>query len=142
MSFTIFYNEKAPFKAIKRRRSKNRKTDIYPKWFLCKNDHIFNFFFLFKIDEENIFYDILKEKNAFLGYKKINKTFKKSKNWHFSKGVNQRFWSKNGHFSIFFWGNIGQESVFYHILERKNVFLGHKNKTFKKSKNWHFFQRG
>ena len=49
MSFTIFYNEKAPFKAIKTRRSKNRKTEIYPKgvkpWFLCKNDHIFNFFF-------------------------------------------------------------------------------------------------
>ena len=84
MSFTIFYNEKAPFKAIKTRRSKNRKTDIYPKgvkpWFLCKNEHIFKFFFLGKIDEENIFYDILKEKNAFLGYKKINKTFKKWKN--------------------------------------------------------------
>ena len=66
MSFTIFYNEKAPFKAIKTRRSKNRKPDIYPKgvkpWFLCKNDHIFNFVFLGKIDEENIFYDILKEK--------------------------------------------------------------------------------
>ena len=67
--------------------------------------------------------------------------FKKSKNWHFSKGVNLWFWSKNGHFSKFFFlGNIGQENVFYDILERKNAFLGYKNKKFKKSKNWHFFK--
>ena len=35
-------------------------------------------------------------------------------------------------------GNIGQENVFYDILERKNAFLGYKIKKFKKSKNWHF----
>ena len=145
----VFYDilqRKSAFQGYKNKTFKKSKNSQFSKgvkpWFLCKNDHIFNFFFLGNIDEENIFYDILKEKNAFLGYKKINKTFKKSKNWHFCKGVNQRFWFKNGHFSIFFWGNIGQESVFYHILERKNAFLGHKNKTFKKSKNWHFFQRG
>ena len=39
---------------------------------------------------------------------------------------------------IFFLGNIGQENVFYDILEQKNTFLGCKNKKFKKSKNWHF----
>ena len=78
--------------------------------------------------------DILEQKNAFLGYK--YKKFKKSKNCHFSKGVNPWFWSKNGHFSNFFFlGNIGQENVFYDILERKNAFLGYKNKKFKKSKN-------
>ena len=75
---------------------------------------------------------ILEGKIAFLGYK--NKSFKKSKNWHFSKGVNPWFWSKNGHFSnFFFWGNIGLENVSYDILERKNAFLGYKNKKFKKS---------
>ena len=64
---------------------------------------------------------------------------KKLKNWHFSKGVNPWFWSKNGHFSnLFFSGNIGKENVFYDILERKNAILGYKNKKFKKSKNWHF----
>ena len=89
------------------------------------------------IGQENVFYDILERKNDFLGYK--NKKFKKSKNWHFSKGVNPWFWSKNGHFSNFsFLGNIGQENVFYDILERKNAFLGYKKKKFKKSKNWHF----
>ena len=32
-----------------------------------------------------------------------------------------------------FLGNIGQENVFYNILERKNAFLGYKNKKLKKS---------
>ena len=34
----------------------------------------------------------------------------------------------------FFLGNIGQENVFYDILERENAFLGYKNDKFKKSK--------
>ena len=32
MSFTIFYNEKTPFYAIKTRSSKSRKIDIFRKW--------------------------------------------------------------------------------------------------------------
>ena len=35
-------------------------------------------------------------------------------------------------FSNFFLGNIGQQNVFYDILERKNPFLGYKNMKFKK----------
>ena len=97
----------------------------------------FKLFFLGNIDQENVFYDILERKNPFLDYKL--KKFKKSKNWHFSKGVSPWFWSKNSHFSnYFFLGNIDQQTVFYDILERKNAFLGYKNKKFKKSKNWHF----
>ena len=84
-------------------------------------------------------FDILERKNAFLGYKK--KKLEKSKNWHFSKAANPWFWSKNGHFSNFYFlGNVGQENVFYDILERKNAFLDYKNKQVKKSKNWHFFK--
>ena len=94
-------------------------------------------FFLRNVGQENFFKDILERKNAFLGYE--NTKFKKSKNWHFSKGVDPWFWLKSGHFSnFFFWGNIGQQNVFYDILERKNAFLVYKNKKFKKSKNWHF----
>ena len=37
--------------------------------------------------------------------------------------------------STFFGGDIGQENLFYDILERKNVFLGYKNEKSKKSKN-------
>ena len=55
---------------------------------------------------------------------------------NFSKGVNPWFWSKNGHFcDLFFFANIGQENVYYDILERRNTFLGYKIKKFKKSKN-------
>ena len=37
-------------------------------------------------------------------------------------------------FPTFFFGNIGQENVFYDILERIDAFLGDKNKKFKKAK--------
>ena len=36
---------------------------------------------------------------------------------------------------LFFLGNIGQESVFCDIQERKHAFLDYKNNKFKKSKN-------
>ena len=42
-------------------------------------------------------------------------------------------------FQLFFLGNIGQENVFYDILERKKAFLGYKKDKFKQSKNWHIF---
>ena len=106
-------------------------------WFWSKNGHFSNFFFLGNIGQENVFYDIVERKNTFLGYK--NMKSKKSKNWHFSKGVNPWFWSKNGHFSKFFFlGNIGQENVFYDILERQKRHSRLWNKNFKKSKHWHF----
>ena len=92
----------------------------------------FHGFFL-NISQGNVFYDILKRKNAFLGYK--HKKIKKSKNWDFSKGVNPCFACKNGLFSIFFLSNIGQENVCYDILEQKNNLLSYKHKEFKKSKN-------
>ena len=38
-------------------------------------------------------------------------------------------------FQLSFSGKIGQENVFYDILERKNAFVSYKNKKFKKSKN-------
>ena len=94
----------------------------------------FQLLFLGNIGQETVIvFDILELKNAFLGYKK---RLKKSKNCHFSKGVNPWFWSKNDHFSNFFFlGKIGQENVFDHILQRKNAFLCSKNEKIKKAKN-------
>ena len=43
-------------------------------------------------------------------------------------------------FQFFFLGNIGQENVFYDILERKNAFLAYKNNKVKKPKKLRFFQ--
>ena len=97
-------------------------------------------FILGNIGQEDVFYDILARKKAFLSY--IKKKFKKAKNSHFSKGVNGWFWCKNSDFSNFvFLGNIGEENVFYDILERKNGFLRYKKKKFEKSKNFFFFPK-
>ena len=60
----------------------------------------FQLFFLGNIGQENVFYDILERKNAFLGYKK--KKFKQSKIDIFPKGLTHGFGPKNGHFSNFF----------------------------------------
>ena len=81
MSFTIFKNEKKPFYGIKTRSSKSRKIDMFLKGLtdgFGPKMAIFPTFFLGNIYQENVFYDILERKNAFLEYK--NKKFKKSKN--------------------------------------------------------------
>ena len=102
----------------------------------------FQLFFLGSIGQENVFYDILKQKNAFLAFK--NKKLKKSRNWHFFKEVFQTGFPKlvlvkNGHFSnFFFFGNRGLDNVFYNIVKVKNAFLGYRKKKFKNSKNSHF----
>ena len=140
----VFYDileRKNAYLGYKIKKFKKSKNGHFPKggnpWFWSKKWPFSNFYFLSNIGQENPFYDILEQKNAFLGYK--NKKFKKSRNRHFLKGVNSWFWSKNGHFSNFYYlGNIGQKNVFYAIPEQKNAFLGYKNKKLKKSKNWRF----
>ena len=132
---------KNTFLGYKKKKFKNSKNWHFSKGvnprFWSKNGHFSNFYFLGNKCPENAFYDTLERINAFLGYK--NKKFKNSKNWQFSKGVKPLFWSKNGHFcNFYFLGNVGEENVFYDILERKNAFLGHKKNKFKKSKNWPF----
>ena len=83
----------------------------------------FHLFFLGNIGQENVFYDILKRKNAFLGYKKPD--VEMSKNGQFSKGVNPCFWSKNCHFSNFlFLGNIKTRS-----LNSRNIVIFPKGLT-------------
>ena len=82
-------------KKLKKWKNWHFSKGVYP-WFWSKYGHLCNFFFLGNIALENLFYDILEQTNALLGY--INKKFKKSKNWHFSKRVNPWFRSKKGHF--------------------------------------------
>ena len=82
MSFMIFYKEKTHFYPIKTKSLESRKIDIFPKGlthgFGPKMVIFFNFFFLGNIGLENVYYDILERKNAFIGYR--NKKVKKSKN--------------------------------------------------------------
>ena len=99
---------------------------------LVQKGPFFELFFLGNIDKENVFSDILERKNAFLRYKKRN--LKSRKIEIFLKGLTHGFGQKITIFPIFFLGNIGQENVFCDILERKNAFLGYKNKKLKKRK--------
>ena len=83
---------------------KSKKIDIFPKglthYFGIKIG-IFRIFFLKQSRPGKCFFcDSLVRKKGSLGFK--NTKFKKSKNSHFSKGVNPWFWSKNCHFSNFF----------------------------------------
>ena len=142
----VFYDileRKNAFLGYKNKKFKKSKNSHFSKgvnpWFWSKNGRLSNFNFLCNIGQENVFYDILHRKNVFVAYKQ--KKLSKSKNWLFFKGVNPWFWSKNCLFSnIFFYGNIGQEHVFYDILHRKNVFVFYKQKKLNKSKNWLFFK--
>ena len=67
---------------------------------LVQNRPFFQLFFLGIVSQENMFYDILEPTNTFLGYK--NEKFKKSKNWHFSKGLTHAFGPKMAIFPTFF----------------------------------------
>ena len=70
--------KKTPIQAIKTRSSKNHKIDIF-SMVLVQKWPFFQVYFLDNIRQENVFYNILERKNAFLG-------------------VNPCFWSKNGFF--------------------------------------------
>ena len=72
---------------------------LVEKWPFCQ------FFFLGNIGQENVFYNILERKIAFLGYK--NKKFKSRKIDIFPKGLTHGFCPK----MAIFLGNIGQENV-------------------------------
>ena len=93
----------------------------------------FQFFFLGNISQENVFYDILERKNAFLCYKKISS--KTQKIDIFPEGLTHGFGPKMAICPIFFLGNISQQNVFYDILQRKNEFLSYKNSNFRMFKN-------
>ena len=103
----VFYDIlewKNDFLGYKNKKLKKWKNSHFSKgvnpWIWFKNGQFFYFSFLGNIGHENVFYDILEWKNAFLGYK--NKKIKESKNCHFSKGVSPWFSVQKGHFSEFF----------------------------------------
>ena len=110
-------------------------------WFWSKIGIFFRFFFLGKIDQKNIFYDILEGGNVFLDYK--NKKLKKSKNWDCYKGVSPWFRSKIGNLSRFFfagggWGNRRRKMCLRYSRRKKRLSKLWKQ-IFKTSINWDFY---
>ena len=103
MDYSQIYLNLLTFWPIKTRSSKSQKIDIFPKGLthgFGPKMAIFPTFFFRNRSQENVFYNIVEQRNAFLGYQ--NKKFQMSKSSHFSKGVNPWFWSKSVHFSTFF----------------------------------------
>ena len=122
MSLTKFYNEKTPFQVIKKRRPKSRKTDIFQKGLthgFGPKMAIFPSFVFGNIAQENVPYDILERKNAFLGYKK--KRFKQLKNCHFSKRVNPWFWKKMAIFPTYFFQAIQGSKMSFTIFQNEKT---------------------
>ena len=134
----IFYNEKTPFQAIKTRSSKSQKIDIFPKGLthgFGPKMAMFPTFFFQTIQARKMSFIIFQnEKAPFQAIKA--RSLESRKIDIFLKGLTHGFSPKRAIFStFFFFGNIGQENVFYDILDLKNDFLVYKNKKFKKSKN-------
>ena len=129
-----------PLQAIKTRSSKSRKIYISPKRLthgFCPKMAIFPTFFLANIGQEKFFYDILEQIDAFLGYKN-----EKVKNCQFSKGVNPWFWSKNGHFSNFFFQAIQARKMCFTIFQNeKPPFQAIKTRS-SKSRKIDIFPKG
>ena len=134
----MFWNEKTHFQGIKTRSSKSRKVAIFVKGlthgFGTKMAIFAASFFFGKIGQENVFYDILERKNAFLGYK--NKKLKKSKNCDYSKGVNPWFlYKKWPFFQLPFARQYRPEKrLCFRYSRSKNARLGYKKRSSKSRK--------
>ena len=104
MSFTIFQNEKKPFKAIKTRSSKTRKTDIFPKGLSNRfgpKMAIFSNFFFQAIQARKMSFTIFQnEKTPFQAIK--GRSSKSRKLDIFLKGLTRGFGPKMAIFPNFF----------------------------------------
>ena len=104
---------------------------------LVKNGSFFRLFILGNTGQGNEFYDILEQRNTFLGYE--IKKLKKSKNWDFSKGKNLIFWSKMGYFSVFYFRQYrpGKWNLRY-SMRKKQLSRLLKQEFKKNEKHWDF----
>ena len=124
---SVFYdilNEKTLFQALKTRSSKSRKSDIFPKGLTHSfgpKMAIFPNCFLGAIQPRKMYFMIFQnEKWPFQALK--TRSSKSQKIDIFQKGLSDGFGPNITIFPTFFSGNIGQENVFYDILERKKRF--------------------
>ena len=82
----------------------------------------------------------MNEKKSFKTTKKeVQKT---EKFGVFLKKLGYGFGQKLDILTFFLLGLLGQENVFYGILEQKNAFIGYKNKKFQKVEKLRFLQKG
>ena len=140
----IFQNEKTPFQAIKTRRTKSRKIDIFPNGLshgFGPKMAIYPTFFFQAIQARKISFMIFQnEKTPFQAIK--TRSSKGRKIDIFPKGVNPWFWSKNGHFFNFVFQAIQARKLSFIIFQRqKTPFEGIKTRS-SKSRNIDIFPKG
>ena len=105
---------------------------------MVQNWPSFHLFIEDNIGQENVFYDILKEKKAFLGYTTRRSKSRKFK--IFAKWLGHCFGPKLAIFPSFYFRQYRQEKCVLRYFRTKKRLLGYKNKKFKKSKNWYFWK--
>ena len=144
MSFPKFQHDKTPLQGIKTRSSKSRKIDIFLKGLI--NDFgpkmaIFPTFFFQAIQAKKM--SFTKFQNDATPFQAIKTRSSKCRKINiFPNGLTHGFGPKVAIFgSFFFIGNIGQENVFYDILERKTPFQPIKRRS-SKSRKIDIFSKG
>ena len=98
----------------------------------CKKCQFLLYLALVKIRLKIMLKQFAEGKETFLSYKK--QKFQKSKNSHFSKGVNPSFWSEKCQFFLhLFLVKTRLEIIFNAFVETKETFFDYNNKIFSKS---------
>ena len=138
MSFTIFQNEKTPFQAIKTRKQKSPKIDIFPKGLshgFSPKRVIFPTFIFQKIQARKMSFTLFQnEETTFQAIK--SRSSKSRKIDIFLTGLTHGFSPKMAIFPTIFFQAIKTRKMSFTIFQNeKNAFLGYKNTKFKKSKN-------
>ena len=137
MSFTIFYNQKTPFQAIKTRSLRSRKIDIFAvgltHGFSPKMAIFPNFFFQAVQGRKMPFTMSQNKKKPFQAIK--TKSLKSRKIATFPKGLTHRFGTKMAIFPNSFFQAIQARKMSFTIFQNKNSLSRLKNKRLKKSKN-------
>ena len=131
MSFTIFYNEKTPFQAIKAKRSKSRKIYFFSQrvnpWFWSKSGHFSNFSFQ-EIQARKMFFRIFQNgKTPFQAIKA--RSLKIQKIHIFAKGLVHGFDPQLTNFSVF----LQARKISFTVFQNKEHLLGYRIKKFRKS---------
>ena len=127
MCFIIFQNVKTPFLAKKKRSSQNQKFQIFSNGLvrgLGPKLAIFPAFFCcqYRPAKRALSYSRTKKRLSWLKNQEVQKV----KKWSFfqRRCYSMDFVQDCPFFQFFLFANIGQQNVFYHILERRNAFLG------------------
>ena len=129
MSFTISYNEKTPFQAIKRKSSKSLKIEIFPKGlthgFRTKMAIFRNFFFQPIQARKMSFTIFYNEKTPFQAMQKGSKSRKID---IFPKGLTHGFGPKIAIFSTFFSEAIQARKMCFIIFQNEKILCRLKKK--------------